>query len=46
MQLTQDITLEEVSPTAEILEKIESSLEEFKEVHDELTEGFPLMKDI
>ena len=41
------IALEGVSPTAEIFEKIEPSLEEFKEViHDELTKGIPPMRDI
>jgi len=45
-KIKQSIALEEVSPTTEISEKIEPSLEEFKEVHDKLTEGLPPMRDI
>ena len=46
-KIKQSITLEEVSPTTEILEKIELALEEFKEVvHDELTEELSPMRDI
>jgi len=46
-EIKQGITLEGVSPTVEIPEKIEPSLEEFKEaVHEKLTEGLPPMKDI
>ena len=42
----QGIALERVSPTAEILEKIEPSLEEFKEVHHELMKRLPSMRGI
>jgi len=38
---------EEVAPSIEVPEKMKPMLEEFKEVvHDELSKGLPLMRDI